>query len=73
MFILFFILSAAILASGSLYLLFKWKNKTSNRTNLDKENAAYYLYADKIFVRDPEAFKDKDKDGIDDIIDDRLN
>ena len=33
------------------------------------ENADNYLFAKEIFVRDPEAFKDKDHDGIDDIID----
>ena len=54
---------------GSFYLL--------NKKNKNKETEAGpsdgYLKARQIFVRDPEAFRDKDKDGIDDIIDDKIN
>jgi len=67
MFTLFFISSIVLLLIGAYYLLFKW-----NRIETDyikNENADDYLYAKEIFVRDPEAFHDKDHDGIDDIID----
>lgn len=68
MFTLFFILSGGLLISGCFYLLFKW-NKKETTYNIEGENADDYLYAKEIFVRDPEAFRDKDHDGIDDIID----
>lgn len=71
MFNLFFMLSATLLIIISLYILFKL-NKKRIIDPLENEHADDYLYADKIFVRDPEAFKDKDKDGIDDIIDNNI-
>lgn len=69
MFTLFFIIALSLLISGSFYLLSKWNKKEDI---LKETSADDYLYADKIFVRDPEAFKDKDKDGIDDIIDSEI-
>lgn len=69
MFLLFFILSGAILFSGCFYLLFK-SNKKEKIYNDEPSDG--YLKARQIFVRDPEAFKDKDKDGIDDIIDNKV-
>lgn len=70
MFNLFFLLTIVILVSGAYYLLMKWnKNKIDYIKN---ENANNYLFAKEIFVRDPEAFKDKDHDGIDDIIDTKI-
>ncbi|NBP03043.1 MAG: hypothetical protein EBU90_23600 [Proteobacteria bacterium] len=65
MFFIFFGLLIIILIAGSYHLLFKW-----NRKEDITENS--YLFAKKIFVRDPEVFKDKDKDGIDDIIDNNI-
>lgn len=35
----------------------------------DSEKVEDYLKAKEIFVRDPLSFKDKDKDGVDDIVD----
>ena len=67
MFNLFFVLCICLLFIGAYYLLFKW-NKIETDYIKD-ENADDYLCAKEIFVRDPEAFKDKDRDGIDDIID----
>ena len=67
MFILFFILSISLLLFGAYSLLFKW-NKIEEDYIKD-ESADDYLLAKEVFVRDPEAFKDKDRDGIDDIID----
>ena len=67
MFILFFVISVNILIFGICYMSFKW-NKIEKDLIKD-ENADNYLFAKEIFVRDPEAFKDKDHDGIDDIID----
>jgi len=67
MFTVFFVLSGILLITGAYYLLFKW-----NRTEIDyikDENADDYLMAKEIFVRDPESFRDKDHDGIDDLID----
>jgi len=70
MFTVLFVLSGILLITGAYYLLFKW-----NRTEIDyikDENADNYLMAKKIFVRDPESFRDKDRDGIDDIIDEDI-
>lgn len=67
MFYLFVILSISILLFGAYDLLFKYdKNETDY---IKDENADNYLIAKEVFVRDPESFKDKDQDGIDDIID----
>ena len=63
MFILF-ILSGIVLFVGSFYSLFKWE-----KNEIKDTPESEYLLAKEIFVRDPEAFKDKDHDGIDDIID----
>lgn len=65
-FILFFALSITILLIGSYCLLHKW-NKIDPKY-IRNEPADNYLFAKEIFVRDPEAFKDKNQDGIDDII-----
>lgn len=65
---IFIILCGFILITGSFYLLLRWsKPKKTEDTPTDG-----YLKARKIFVRDPQAFKDKDEDGIDDIIDDNI-
>ncbi|NCX96529.1 MAG: hypothetical protein EBX41_09000 [Chitinophagia bacterium] len=62
---IFLIISFFILIVGSFYLLNKFKKIEEN----SNEPSDGYLKARKIFVRDPEAFRDKDHDGIDDIID----
>lgn len=67
MFTVFFILSVSILLIGAYCLLFKYNKRKEDI--IENESADDYLYAEKIFVRDPEVFKDKDQDGIDDIID----
>lgn len=67
MFSLFFILCSIILMLGSYSLLFKW-NKIE-KDIIKNENADDYLLAKEVFVRDPEAFQDKNHNGIDDIID----
>lgn len=61
----FFIASLFILIIGSFYLL----NRSKKTEEINNEPSDGYLKARQIFVRDPEAFKDKDHDGIDDIID----
>jgi hypothetical protein len=70
MFFLFFILSVVLLITGAYYLLFKWNKNTIDY--IENENADDYLMAEKVFARDPEAFKDKDRNGIDDIIDNTI-
>jgi len=69
MFNIFFIISFIILLVGSFYLL----NKTKEKEQSNNEPSDGYLKARQIFVRDPEAFRDKDQDGIDDIIDNKIN
>lgn len=66
MFNLFFVLSVLILTSGC-YLILNRNNKKPEEPKDEPSDG--YLKARQIFVRDPEAFKDVDKDGIDDIID----
>jgi len=60
---LLFVLSAAILLIGSFYSLSKW-----DKNEIKDTPESEYLFAKEIFVRDPEAFKDKNKDGIDDVL-----
>lgn len=67
MFSIFFVISIAALIIGAYYLAFKW-NKLDEDI-IKNENADDYLSAKEVFVRDPEAFRDKDHNGIDDIID----
>lgn len=70
MFIVFFIICLSILITGIYYLIYNF-----NKTNTDfvkNETADDYLIAKQIFVRDPESFRDKDRDGIDDIIDESI-
>ena len=69
LFYLFFISSVLILLIGSISILIQDK-KTENSIKNTPESE--YLFAKEIFTRDPEAFKDKDKDGIDDIIDPKV-
>lgn len=70
LFNIFIIISGLLLVIGSFYLLYTFKN--SKEIN-NIEPSANYLNAKEIFVRDPEVFKDNDKDGIDDIIDKEIN
>jgi len=69
LFYLFFTISALILLIGSISILIKHK-KTEN--SIENTPESEYLFAKEIFTRDPETFKDKDKDGIDDIIDPKI-
>ena len=69
LFYLFFTTLALIVLIGFICILIQPK-KTKNSTNDTPESA--YLFAKEIFTRDPETFKDKDKDGIDDIIDPKV-
>jgi hypothetical protein len=69
LFYLFFTSLALILLIASISILVKPK-KTENSTENTPESE--YLFAKEVFTRDPETFKDKDKDGIDDIIDPKV-
>ena len=69
LFYLFFTTLALIVLIGFICILIQPK-KTENSTNDTPESE--YLFAKEIFTRDPETFKDKDKDGIDDIIDPKV-
>jgi hypothetical protein len=64
MFTIFFILSIGLLLSGAYFLLFKFNN--TEQDYVKNENADDYLFAEKVFTRDPETFKDKNKNRIDD-------
>lgn len=70
MFIIFIISCIILLLTGAYYLMFKWNS--IEQDYIKNENADNYLMAKEVFVRDPEAFKDVDKDGIDDIIDKKI-
>ena len=67
MFLAFSISCLVLLIGGVYYLIYNFKK--INTDFIKNETADDYLIAKKIFVRDPESFKDKDQDGIDDIID----
>jgi hypothetical protein len=69
LFYLFFTTLALIVLIGFICILIQPK-KTENSTNDTPQSG--YLFAKEIFTRDPETFKDKDKDGIDDIIDPKV-
>ena len=43
------------------------------KTDSDIQKTQEFLEATKVFVRDPNDFKDKDRDGIDDIIDTKID
>jgi len=65
------ILGSIVFTSAALLLLkiFQFV-KFHNKDTQQPDNAAEdFLNAKEIFVRDPLAFRDKDKDGIDDIVD----
>ena len=53
---------------GVVVILIIWKPK--GRTELWTEMSAEekYMLAKKIFTRDPSSFKDKDSDGVEDIL-----
>jgi hypothetical protein len=69
LFYLFFTSLALIVLIAFICILIQPK-KTKNSINTTPEGE--YLFAKEIFTRDPETFKDKDKDGIDDIIDPKV-
>jgi len=60
-----------ISSAGLLILKFIQYKKNHNEIILDKDEelSEEFLNAKEIFVRDPLSFKDKNKDGIDDIVD----
>jgi len=57
-----------ILMVGIIVALILWapRGKTESWTEMSAEEK--YLLAKKIFTRDPSDFKDKDDDGIEDIL-----
>ena len=57
-----------IFMAGLVVALILWrpKGRTEMWTEMTPEEK--YMLAKKIFTRDPEAFKDKDNDGVDDIL-----
>lgn len=67
MFIVFIISCIILLLTGAYYLMFKWNS--IKQDYIKNESADDYLMAKEVFVRDPEAFKDLNKNEIDDIID----
>ena len=54
---------------GIVVILILWRprGKTESWTEMSAEEK--YMLAKKIFTRDPGMFKDKDSDGIEDILD----
>ena len=71
-----FLLGLMVFSSGALLILKIinfircYKEDTSHMYN---EKTVEFLGAKQVFVRDPNDFKDKDKDGVDDIIDTKIS
>ncbi len=70
-----FILGLIVFSSGGLLLMkiiqfFKFYKE--DISSIETEKTHEFLGAKQVYVRDPNDFKDKDKDGIDDIIDPKI-
>ena len=71
-----FILGLMIFFSGGVLLcklLYFFRCYKEDRLDIDTQQTQEFLEATKVFVRDPNDFKDRDRDGIDDIIDTKIS
>lgn len=57
--------------AGIICIFLLWRPKKAKGGWVEMTPEEKYLLAKKIFSRDPESFKDKDKNGVEDIIDDK--
>ena len=71
----FFIGLLIFLSAGILFcrVLFVYRSYKESVSDSDIQKTQELLEATKVFVRDPNDFKDKDRDGIDDIIDTKID
>jgi hypothetical protein len=71
----FFIGLLIFLSAGILFcrVLFVYRSYKESVSDSDIQKTQEFLEATKVFVRDPNDFKDKDRDGIDDIIDTKID
>lgn len=53
--------------------MFVYRSYKESVSDSDIQKTQEFLEATKVFVRDPNDFKDKDRDGIDDIIDTKID
>ena len=70
-----FILGLIIFCSGGVLLcklLYFFKYYKEDISDINTQQTQEFLGAKQVFVRDPNDFKDRDKDGIDDTIDTKI-